>query len=278
SEAIASRQDKKGGTNIEPYLGTIEDFYTKLTSFAGPVVSGCMNEEPDKRDLSKGIIYATCSGYSNQYAHLGETAPDNPSKAVNEYIIQADFDSVTRKWIGHGQNTNPMLSQNLISLFKSTAAGDSTDKIVFGMVNHSMKNEVEYFNNFLDTLHEYDPLGEKSRTVSEVMKEGILPVENFEMIDNKEMKPKLTPVVSMTQKVFSAYPHLVGDNLWFDGPNMEGQGYTLKISTLQGKIIKVLTTHALPVQYDVNALPAGVYQLIVRNEKAHVFVTRFIKQ
>jgi PKD repeat protein len=73
--------------------------------------------------------------------------------------------------------------------------------------------------------------------------------------------------------VFSIYPNPANDNLTIEAP----QGASLKISTMEGLLIKSLTVIKNTTTIDVTTLPAGVYIMEVKTDKG-VGVRKFVKE
>ena len=61
------------------------------------------------------------------------------------------------------------------------------DSGVYGIVNHAIAREEENFNNLIEFLHKNNPTGNKSRTISEIIKEKLIPEKELsqELIDIK---------------------------------------------------------------------------------------------
>ncbi|MBF0433518.1 MAG: hypothetical protein HQK83_19730 [Fibrobacteria bacterium] len=205
-EALQIRESTLRGRPVEETLGDLSDYMARLFDLDAGVVSGCLNEEPDKREMPDEIIYPTCSGYSNAYKTIGQKVNDMDSqKAINEFIVQADLNGITRNWLAHAQIIDTSQVLAVMETFKTVAASESTEKVVFGTVNHSAPREHQNFNDYLDLVHSYDSTGAKSRTISEIMNSNILPVEGFVMKDNREMERKVTSIRRSINKVSRCY-------------------------------------------------------------------------
>ncbi|MCI5150215.1 MAG: hypothetical protein D3916_12655 [Candidatus Electrothrix sp. MAN1_4] len=170
-EAEASR-DRVGGYDFEScygteiYHGTLTDFTTKLRLLNPAVKSGCMNDEPSKYALPDAIIYNTCSGFAN-YGELGRVESDiNPEKGKNEYVSVGTYNDIERKWLTHHFMMEAPAAKNVFSSMRSG---------VYGTVNHSSPRELKIFFDYLDFIHHLDPQGKKSRTVSEIIEQKLLP-------------------------------------------------------------------------------------------------------
>ena len=69
------------------------------------------------------------------------------------------------------------------------------------------------------------------------------------------------------------YPNPVINYLTIETPPQS----TIKISSIQGQLIKTLATSGSKINVDVSSLPCGVYLVEVRTEKG-VAVKKFIKE
>jgi len=168
-EAIAQRI--KQGVKPEEYIGTLEDYINKLEKINPNIKSGCMNEEHDKKEMPDEIIYATCSGFANCGEIWTRLSDVDEKKGQNKYILTAIVNGILRKWLSHYQITTPERQKIAQTVFDSI---DSS--YVYGVVTHSASGvqEKEYYN-FLKFLHIQDPEGKKSRTVSEIIDQKLLP-------------------------------------------------------------------------------------------------------
>ena len=173
-EARAQRINQ--GVKPEPYLGTMDDFMAKLKQINPNMNSGCMNNEASKKDLPDEIIYDTCSGLYN----LGEPGRNtyqaaDPEIAKNEYVSVGIVNGVERKWLTHGQITDTEKQQAAKEVFETTNSG------VLGAVTHATKRNDQntLLLDFLDFVHEKDPTGSKSMTLTEIIESGILPEEDI---------------------------------------------------------------------------------------------------
>jgi hypothetical protein len=171
SEAEAARA-KAGGHDFqacfgaETYYGTLTDLTAKLRRLNPAVKSGCMNDEGRKNALPDAIIYDTCSGFAN-YGQPGLFEPDmEASKGRNDYVSVGMYNGIERRWLTHHFMKEAQAAENAFSSMRSG---------VYGTVNHSSPHELQDFIAYLDFLHQVDPQGKKSRTVSEVIEQKLLP-------------------------------------------------------------------------------------------------------
>ena len=73
---------------------------------------------------------------------------------------------------------------------------NSMNSGVYGAVTHSIQTQAEPYYAFLEFLHFKDPSGERSRTVSEIIEQGLLPEETIpeELVNSK--LPPLPPAIN----------------------------------------------------------------------------------
>lgn len=166
--AEAERVERRGFS--EGYLGTLDDYMQKLKKIDPDIKSGCLNDEADKQALPEEIIYDTGSGFAN-HGEPGtrENDAESPYKGVNEFITVGTVNGIERKWLAHYQITEPQRTVAAMEVFGEMDCG------VYGAVVHSIASQAEELYKFLEFLHEYDPDGEYSKTVTEVIEEGLLP-------------------------------------------------------------------------------------------------------
>ena len=165
----AEAQRKKQNKKPEKYLGTLKDYWGKLQKLDPNVRSGCANDEADKKALPDGVVYDTCSGFAN-YGPVGQRAEDRSAiKGKNEYATVGTYRGVERTWLTHFQITTDTRQQEAQKVF---ATMDSAT--VYGSVTHSVQSQAGPFYSFLEYLHARDPKGVMSRTVSQVVEQGLL--------------------------------------------------------------------------------------------------------
>ncbi len=171
SREQAEAQRRMQGFVPEEYLGTLEDYINKLRKLNPDIKSGCTNEERDKKEMPNAIIYGTCSGFANCGEVCERLSDTDLRKGKNEYILTGVADGVPRKWLAHYQITTPERQEAAQTVFSSLNCSH-----VYGAVTHSASGvqEEEYYD-FLEFLHSRDPGASKSRTVSEVIEQGLLP-------------------------------------------------------------------------------------------------------
>jgi len=182
-EAIAQRISQNH--KPEEYLGTLEYFIEKLKKINPNIKSGCVNDERDKRAMPDEIIYDTCSGFAN-YGEPGTREGDatNPEKGKNEYVTIGIYNGIERKWLTHYQVTKDDRQKAAQQVF------DLMDSGVYGAVTHSIQNQAIPYYDFLEFLHSKDPEGKKSRTVSEIIDQKLLPEETISTDLLNQPKPQ----------------------------------------------------------------------------------------
>ncbi len=150
-----------------PYLGTLDDYIAALRRVNPDIQAGCVNDEQDKQVMPDAIIYDTCSGFSNA-GEPGERNGDSvPRKGVNNFVTVGTVNGIQRKWLTHYQ-----VYQNPLAAFQTMMEMDGG---VYGAVTHAASGQDTPLYAFLDAVHEVDPEGALSRTVSAVMEEELLP-------------------------------------------------------------------------------------------------------
>ena len=165
----AEAQRTKQGFKPEQYLGTLDDYWAKLKKLDPEVRSGCANDEHDKKVLPDGVVYDTCSGFAN-HGPVGQRATDTSAvKGKNEYATVGTYNNIERTWLTHFQVTTDSRQQEAQKVFASMSGS-----MVYGAVTHSVTSQATPFYAFLEFLHSQDPTGVKSRTVSEIVEQGIL--------------------------------------------------------------------------------------------------------
>jgi len=154
-------------SNPRPYLGTLDDYIAALQQLNPNVQAGCVNDERDKRVMPDAIIYDTCSGFSNA-GEPGERNGDNvPEKGVNHFMTVGTVNGIQRKWLTHYQ-----VYHRPLAAFQTMMAMEGG---VYGVVTHAAAGQDAPLYTFLDAVHEVDPEGAFSRTVSEIVEEALLP-------------------------------------------------------------------------------------------------------
>ncbi len=179
AEAVKFREDRVAWGRLkeaEDYIGDLDDYTNKLELLDWDIVSGCVNEETDKTELPDSIIYPTCSGFSNHlWVWVREDDGWHPEKWINKYVTVWVYNWIERKWLAHAQITSSEKEFNAESTIESV-----WDDEVYGAVVHSTSKEYDSFVDFLDFMHQKDPTGAKSRTVTNIIKEKILPEERID--------------------------------------------------------------------------------------------------
>lgn len=179
-EATQIRKEEKLSKPRFTYRqGTLDDFMDKINKLSNNIISGCMNDEVNKNALPKDIIYDTCSGYVN-FGTPGEySSLLGKSSGKNKFISVGMVNSIERKWLTHGRILTEVNLKEAKNQFNSI-----NNNAVYGGVVHSKPQEVPYMLQFMDFLHEKDPTGAKSMTMTEIIELERLPekkinVDNF---------------------------------------------------------------------------------------------------
>lgn len=178
-------------------VGTFIDLANKFLglNLAVRIVSGCVNEESDKEgEMPDEVVYATCSGFLNfdlnsnetwqwiddHYLNL-ETSLLQGREALagrNDFIIQGQVNGITRKWIRHYPlmlDVKSLSGQTAVQGFEATPSSS-----IYGVAVHSMLEEIKAYDTYLDYLHQQDPTGNSSRTVSEVIDQNLIPTREID--------------------------------------------------------------------------------------------------
>jgi hypothetical protein len=151
------------------------------------IKSGCLNEEPDKRELPDEIIQATCAGYANFGVPGTKISAMVPERGKNEFITVGMVNNIQRKWLAHYQ-----IYQDVNAAKNVFNSMDS--KQVFGGVVHSIEGiDVASYYVFLEFLHSKDPQGKESKTVSEIIEQKLIPEKT---IPEDLLKPGPSGVVT----------------------------------------------------------------------------------
>jgi hypothetical protein len=172
-KALEVRAEKN---KSETYIGNLDNYTEEIRQIDPSINSGCVNEETDKKEMPDSIIYGTCSGFSN---HLGvgirEDDGSKSEKGINQYVTVGTYNNIERKWLAHAQITSSEKQA------KAQAVMDGMqNNEVYGAVVHSLDREYDAFIAFIEFLHQNDPNGKKSRTVTSVIKEKLLPEKTIE--------------------------------------------------------------------------------------------------
>ena len=170
----------------EKYLGTLKDFINKLKKINPNINSGCLNDEYDKNQLPDEIIHDTCGGF----ASFGEPGKMRPMKegerGINEFITVGTYKNIERKWLAHYLINTYERQEAARRIFNSMNPG------VFGVIAHSTRNDADQYYSFLEFLHSMDPSGEKSKTLTEIIDQKLLPEKRIpeEVIMLKSGRPR----------------------------------------------------------------------------------------
>lgn len=182
-EAITLREKLRKDHMSEEYLGTMDDYINKLQEINPFINSGCVGKFIDMPD---NFIYDTCSGVGNTGYTKQKLLDEDPKKGINEYISSFIINGIERKYLAHAQITT---EDRLLEAKEIINSMDPTG--VYGAVAHSIKNnpatnqgDAIYILEYLDFLHEKDPKGFKSKTISEIIENKLLPIEKISENDD----------------------------------------------------------------------------------------------
>jgi hypothetical protein len=168
-----------------PYVGDYAQWTAIQQQINPGVKSCCCNDERDKRVIPDVIVYDTCSGFMNYGDTLRWTGTDMlGDKGRNEYVlVGAASDGITRKWLAHSLiNTDDNAAASKVEMGKMTTG-------VFGAVGHSAAHDRDYVLAWLDFLHGQDPTGGRSRTVTQVIEQRLLPEKAVSTADLDKIRP-----------------------------------------------------------------------------------------
>jgi hypothetical protein len=153
---------------LSEYLGDMSAYMDVIRSLGADIRSGCMNEEGNWEEIPTGIYYLTCSGYVNQGEPGTYAEGDNIlGKAVSDYIMAAKVNGEVKHWITHTQVDRHEVD---VLVDKYHESGGS----VFGVIAHCTESELTKLYELMSVL---EP--SKSRTLTELIEGGILPVERI---------------------------------------------------------------------------------------------------
>ena len=178
NEAIEIREKIRKDRIPEIYYGTMNDFMDKMQIINPNLNSGCLNGDMDPTILPDEILCSTCSGKANMGEPGRRLLDGDPTKGINEYISTFTVNGITRRYLTHAQVTNEVLRRQAEEIYASL-----NHNLVYGVVAHSIEantatgnlDEAETIMRFMDYLHEKDPTGERSKTLSEIIEEQLLP-------------------------------------------------------------------------------------------------------
>ncbi len=155
------------GKDPQAYLGSLDDYIAALRRVNPNIQAGCVNDEQNKQVMPDAIVYDTCSGFANTGDPGRRLGDSKPEKGVNTFITVGTVNGVQRKWLAHYQIYHD--PQNGFRAMMSMDGG------VYGAITHGADGQDTPLYAFLDAVHEVDPEGALSRTVSQVMEEELLP-------------------------------------------------------------------------------------------------------
>jgi len=165
------------------FLGDLDDFMAELKTMDQDMISGCLNEETDKRVMTDQIIYNACSGYSTQYKNKGNYIVSPTEIGINEFILKAKVNGIERKWLNHAKITTRNGLEGILPIVSTLE-----NSKVFGTISHSISSvdnegnsQEGLFYEYLAKLHQLDPNAIKSKTMREIIEERLLPEEEVQI-------------------------------------------------------------------------------------------------
>ena len=178
NEAIVLREKSRKDHVSEEYLGTMDDYVNKLHEINPSINSGCVGKFIDMPD---NFIYDTCSGVGNVGYPGQKLLDEDTKKGINEYISSFMVNGIERKYLAHAQITTEEALSEAKEIIESMGPTE-----VYGAVAHSIKNnpatdqgDAIYILEYLDFLHEKDPQTFKSKTISEIIENKLLPIKKI---------------------------------------------------------------------------------------------------
>lgn len=159
----------------EPTLGTLEDAMEIWQTINPEIHTGCMNAEFDKNEIPTGITIDTSGSFMNTGLVGVRKRNDGTSPLIgmNDYILQGSVNGQTMHWLSHYL---PGRNSGVLPAMFSTFSGCSENS-VYGMVFHSSSGELSIFQKCIDFLHQKDPEGNHSYTLSAVVQKNLIPTE-----------------------------------------------------------------------------------------------------
>jgi hypothetical protein len=168
AEALAVRA--KIHSPPEPFLGTLDDLMAQFRKLDPFVRSGCMNEESDWLEMPRGILYGTCSGYANRGQPGAKLQDADPAKALNEFASRSMVAGLERRWLAHAQVMKPESAMSAAQTYDQSAPAR-----VLGFVVHPAASQALHLAQLMDHIHARDPKGERSMTLADIVRLGLLP-------------------------------------------------------------------------------------------------------
>ncbi len=177
-KALSTRTTIRSDGFIETYLGTMRDYINKLKTLNPDIQSGCLNGDTDPNVLVDEIIYSTCTDFGNSGTSGQRVRDRDPKKGINEFVGVGTINGIERRYLSHAQVSNSDLRAQAEEIYESLDAD-----VAYGVVAHSIEEnlgtgdleEAQNLMEFMKFLHEKDPNGLRSRTVSGLIQSNALP-------------------------------------------------------------------------------------------------------
>ena len=193
---IAFEQRKaQGKQSPEQHFGSMNDLLDVLHRLDPGIQSGCLNDEQDKADLPDGIIYDTCSGIANKGEAGTLLEGSDPNKGINEYVLTGTIDGIQRRWLSHAATGSQQAVSAAEVVFRTLDGS-----VIYGTIFHSFEDQARAFYTYADFLHNLDPQGAKSLTLTEAIESGILPEVALDEVTLREGGNERPQVMSTGKK------------------------------------------------------------------------------
>ncbi len=170
AEAVRMRLNGK----VEPwgYLGNLQDMMSIIKQINPDVKSGVCSESYNFSEaLPDEIVYLTGSNFLNNGVpgRINPESAQNILSAQNDFISTGFVNGIERKWLTHFDIGTRETALNAEAKFSSMNSG------VFSVITHNDPDKIVPLEKFLDYIHSKDPNAGKSRTISEVIDQGLIP-------------------------------------------------------------------------------------------------------
>jgi len=171
-DAEALRIKLTGKVEPRGYLGSLQDMMDIIKQINPEVKSGVCSESYNFSEaLPDEIIYLTGSQFLNNGnpGRVVSDAPKNILSAENDFISTGFVNGIERKWLTHfdiGAKESALKAEKKL---------DEMDSGVFLVVTHNGNEHLAPLEKVLAYIHSKDPAGRRSRTVSEVIEQKLIP-------------------------------------------------------------------------------------------------------
>lgn len=168
-ETTASPSAKKS----KAFQGTYAEWTRRQQLFNPTLKSGCAGDEADKSVMPSIIAYDSCSGFLMHGPVGVRGAARDSAQGFAEYVLSGTtLDGINRRWLAHTFLDTSAELDSAKSTFLTIANG------VYGAVNHSDDDaELAIADQWIEFLHQQDPSGAKSVTLTGAIEGQLLPVQ-----------------------------------------------------------------------------------------------------